>query len=314
MKRILTIAACLSLLTALSCRRDEIVYATSNYYVSISLADSVYAGQLAGQGIFNVNLYDIQNGRLVRNWFIDAAHHPAGYPQGGWMSGLEAGDYHLVVWNHGTRVTFVENTENTSRMYATTGVISRSNDVPVMYAPDMLCVYSGDINVPYVTDENKVHIIDCKCEAMTKKWKVVVNGIHNAHNAQKISFLLSAQVRGVMLSSGDNIQERAILNFPGEVAVRTKAAADTVVVADFCTFGAMQDVYRGERRVLLTMQIEGPNGAVYIEQQEVTDQMVSDGGIIEISADINIEPRRDGGFNPKADPWDDNNTTIIDLS
>lgn len=316
MKRIICtiLAATGIIITLASCRRDPIVYPTSNYYVSIEpeMAETDTEENLPK--VYAVNFYDPGTGRLVLNTFVHPYAHPKDMPPGAYIAGLVPGDYDLLVYCFDNNV-ITENEGSASRVYAHAKDVERSNGTPIVAQPDHHYVYTEKISVPYVTADDGVHIIPTKPVDITESWTVKVLGIKNLQIAGKISLFISGQVRGdMLLPEPAKLNERAIILFEGRVEDLEITKADGEqslnIVAPYRTFGRLDE----DVRCLLTVQIEGPNGINYYIQADVTDQILDrqdKDRLIIVDSDLEIEERKDEGFNPQADEWDEEKTVIV---
>lgn len=308
-----------ALTLALSCQRAEIEYPTSDYYLAVAFADGSTAA--SHQTTFAAGFYDTETGKLAYSTLLRSESHPMGLPAGGYVTGLVPGDYDMVVYNFDTQRTSVHDAENWNRIYADAVMITRQNDVPVTFNPDHLWVYGERIHVPFITAGDGVFVIETSLASIVEEWTVTVDGIRNLDIAEGISFFISGQSRGQYLGAGDILKERAIVSFDGSVEkeVLSEPDEENPVEADgeglvargrYRTFGALASA----DRVLLTVEVKGPNGSVYYGQADVTEQVFDRANAdraIRATVDIEVAPRTDGGFTPEAKPWNPDLTTIV---
>lgn len=311
-KTILAILSVAAVVMSTSCQRDPILYPTSDYYVAVKVnIDTDRDPAAAEPTLYVASFYDTLSHKLLHRAYIRPASHPAGLPPGGYVQGIEPGAYDMLVYNIDSRVTSVENADYYPQVYARTGVNTYSGNTPIIYAPDHLYVCSERVHVPYITAEDGVYVIDSELSSVAEPWRVIVRGIRNLDIAQGLSFLLSGQTRGVMLSDRAKLSERAIVLFAGAVdSVAVKSGEGLQVDTRYNTFGKLAG---DDLRCLMTLTVTGPNGSVYYVQEDVTQQILesqdTDRTII-IDADIEIRPREDGGFAPVAEPWNPSVVTI----
>ena len=292
-----------------SCKREPIVYATSNYYLAI---DSDPGVSDVGS-IYSVNFYNQSTGSLVYQTFIYADQHPEGKPRGGYLTGIEPGNYNMLVYSFDSKSDYIRNENQYGKVYTDTEVLNYNNGTPIIKEPQPLLEWSKETGIPYVTGKD-IHIIYIQPENVIEKWSVNVSGVKNLDRAQKITFLLSGQSRGRFIGlNQQKLNDKAILSFngnPEDIIFRTKAEeGELILVTTYHTFGKLE----ADQRCLLTLQIEGPGGMMYYAQEDVTSQITdpdNTGHGINMETDIDIEPLKDGGFDPKADPWDDEITKI----
>lgn len=302
------------ILSLASCKRDPIVYATSNYYVSIETETAPTDTEENLPRVYAVNFYDPGTGRLVLNTFVHPYAHPKDMPPGAYITGLVPGEYDLLVYCFDNNV-ITENEGSASRVYAHAKDVERSNGTPIVAQPDHHYVHAERITVPYVISGEGVHIIPTHPMDITESWTVKVLGVKNLSIAGKISLFISGQVRGdMLLPQPTKLNEKAIILFEGrlEDLAATKAEDETSldIVAPYRTFGRFGD----DVRCLLTVQIEGPNGTNYYIQTDVTDQIEDQQDkdrLIIVDSDLEIEERKDEGFNPQADEWKEDKTQIV---
>jgi len=299
-----------ALMLLLSCQREAIVYNTGNYYLGISLETQAEDESILAS-MFVVNFYDVETDKLVYSTYLRPDKHPAGMPAGGYVIGVEPGEYNVLVYDMGTAVSDVREPDRYERVYATATLSGRVNDTPVLNDPDPLYFYSGRVTVPYVTDKNEVYVIQARLHDAVQHWTVHVDGISNAGIAESVWFYISGQEEGYYLGRLTPIGERAVVLFPGFVPASTKTDGDDHVDAYFGSFG----IHNSMERFLLTAVVTGPNGSVYYGQADVTDQVIlaDTSGSREIYATITmeVEPRSQGGFDPRAEPWNPDVTVII---
>ena len=322
MKRIYTIiilmAAALACILSASCQRDPIIYPTSDYYVAVKV--NAETSDSTRPTMYAVNFYDTLTHKLVISTYIKADTHPAGLPDGGYVTGLTPGVYDLLVYNFDTRVSSVTNTDYLSQAYAHSSVAGYTNNVPVILAPDHLYSYCERVEVPYITAEDGTYIIETVLDPRVEDWTVIVYGIKNLDLAQSIMFFLGGQTAGTMLGPVKKLTERGIVMFPGETRMSqeytpvdspsTKSGEGLIIYTPYTTFGKLDE----DMRCMMTIQLTGPNGSVYYGQVDVTDQILDQQDkdhVIIIDSDIEVKPREDGGFNPLVDPWDPDVTTIV---
>ena len=300
-----------------SCRRDPIVYPVSNYYVTIDTDAS--PSETAGTAVptlYSVNFYETGTGKRVLHTFIRPDYHPEGMPKGGYVSGLEPGEYDIVVYNYDTSNTIVESDDWISRIYARTDNYGYNSGVPIIKMPDHLYVYAARVQVPFVTESDGVYIIDTDMKTVIEDWTISVTGIQNMSDIEGISFYISGQERGRYIGpDGKKFHENAIIMFPGFVTKKTGTKADgdadenLSIVVPYTTFGR----YDNDVRVMVTMVISGPDGSTYYHQKDVSEEMDRPDHRIDIEADIDVRNQESGGFNPHAEEWDPE-TFYIELS
>lgn len=306
-----------------SCQREEIVYPTSNYYLAITVEPDVQQKDYVKPTIFVASFYDVETGKLAYSTFVRSESHPMGLPAGGFVTGITPGDYDLIIYNFDTHVTSIEEKGWYDRIYAFAEVAGRSKDVPITYAPDHLYWHKERVHVPYITEHDGVHIIRASLRTVLESWTVIIDGVKNANLATGIVFYISGQAIGRYLGKDELVGQRSIVMFGGRPeavdvlpvepdVVETKAEDEEpyVIVGDYTTFGRLA----GVDRILLTMQIAGPNGSVYTAQEDVTAQVIDPANtehVIRATVDIEIQERPDGGFNPEATPWEPDVTKII---
>ena len=293
----------------LSCQREDILYNTGNYYLGLSVVASAEDESVLSS-MYLVNFYDTNTGKCVYSTYLRPDLHPAGFPAGGYVIGVEPGEYDLLVYDMGTQVSDVREADRFDRVYATATLAGRVNDTPVLNNPDPMHFFASRVTVPYITDKDQVYIIEAPLRDAVQHWTVHVDGISNADIAESVWFYISGQEEGYYLGLDTPIGNRAVVLFPGHAVVETKAGGDKVD-AEFGTFG----VDNAAERYLLTAVVTGPNGSVYYGQADVTEQVILGytSGSNEINATITmeVEPRSQGGFDPKAEPWDPDVTIII---
>lgn len=312
MKRFLLngiVAILASAVILLSCQREDIVYNTGNYYLGLSL-DVTADDASVLSSMYTVNFYDTASGRCVYSTYLRPDLHPSGMPAGGYVIGVEPGEYNVLVYNMGTVVSDVREADRFERVYATATLAGRVNGTPVLNNPDAMHYYAGRVTVPYITDKDEVYIIEARLRDAVQHWTVHVDGISNASIAESVWFYISGQEEGYYLGLDTPIGEKAVILFPGHAAAVTKAG-DDAVEAEFGTFG----VDSGAERYLLTAVVTGPNGSVYYGQADVTQQVIlgytSGSNEINVTITMEVEPRSQGGFDPRAEPWDPDVTVII---
>lgn len=306
---ILFLMAAAAVAFSAACQRDPIEYPTSNYYVAISVI--VETDGATEPTVYAVVFYDPSTQKEVYRTFIYADQHPEGMPVGGYVTGIDPGEYDMLVYNVDTRVSEVYGADWLTGAYAASGVASRVNDVPVIYAPDHLYRYCGRVTVPYITVADGVYVIEAPLRSTVEDWNILVLGVKNLDIAQSVTFLVSGQTRGRMMKDGAKLTERSIVTFAGEIRegkglvdIETKSGESLVLYTPYTTFGKLD----GDQRVLVTLAITGPGGSTYYGQADVTqqvlDQQEKKDRLIIIDSDIDIKPREQGGFSPEAKPWD----------
>lgn len=304
----------------MSCQRDPIFYPTSDYYVGIEVEPDSFDEDFVMPSVYVASFYDVNDGKLVYSTFLRGDQHPADLPMGGYVAGIEPGEYDLLVYSYNLRRSEINESNSWNRVYANANLIGRSNGVRVTYAPDYIYLYSDRIKVPYITEDDGVFIIGSKLESIVDTWNVIVCGIRNLDIAESVTFYISGQAGGRYLGLDHQVNERSIVTFDGSCMERvfpavssTKAFTDSVglvAAGRYTSFGMLENV----ERVLLTVQIIGPNGSSYFGQFDVTDQLLDENNVqhlIVVYMDEEIKEREDGGFNPEAKPWDPDVTQII---
>ena len=292
-----------ALFASVSCKREPIVYPTGNYYLEVNL-NEIHEDLQSGS-LWQVLMYDPATGMKVYETFITPLLHPAGMPTGGYIIGVQPGEYDLVVFNRDTRVTSFNFGDASRKLYAYAPNSGYNGDTPIVFEPDELYVWQATVKIPYVSGDD-VHIVTTKPKTILDTREIVVHGVKNLDIAQNIALYVSRQDRGSWLCPIKKLNERCIVVAEGEVRfVGTKADDDDkglVIWTPFSTFGAMDG--DDGKSILLTVAIEGPNGSIYYAQADITDQWMSGQKIIETTLDVEVEPLQQGGFDPHANEWD----------
>lgn len=304
------LAALFAVLVFAGCQRDQIVYPTSNYYLEVDM--SGISDQLEKGSLWQVLFYDATTKMKVYETYITPLLHPEDKPTGAYITGLQAGDYDIVLFNRDTRVTVFHYGDASDKIYAYAPNAGYSDGTPIVYEPDELYVYSSRVKVPYVSGDDVCYIKTYPKPILDTR-EFVVNGIKNLDIAENIFLYLSRQDRGSWLCPVAQLKEKSILVAEGETRhVNATKAQDSVCIwTPVSTFGAV-DGSSGQK-ILLTVAIEGPNGAHYFGQADVTDQFLAGEKVIYVNMEIDVQPLEQGGFDPKATPWDVF-ITSIDLS
>ncbi len=309
MRKIMTAALALFLVMAAGCYREPIVYPVSNYYLAVTMHRTPgyeYEEEEPAE-ILSVNVYDHNTGKLVLHTYIHPKYHPEGMPEGGYLEGLEPGDYDILVYNYDTNPTVVLDEERINRVYAKTGVFGYNSLTPIIYAPDHLFTANIHEQVPYISENDGVYYINADLSTVVEEWRVRVRGIKDLDKAESITVYVSGQCRGRMLGpDGDKIYERSIVLFQGRKspsdAEVVKDGEDYIIYTPYTTFGRMPGM-----RHLMTVVVTGPDGSEYILQEDVTDiidKHQDTDRTIDLEWDVTIEGRKQGGFDPVAEPWD----------
>lgn len=299
---ILVLLTGLSLTVLPSCEREPIEYATSNYYLELA-QDSLGVALPAGS-LWQVIFYDPQTKAKVYETFLTPNLHPEGFPAGGFVTGISAGEYDLVAFNFDTGVTTFSYGDASDRLYAYAPTAGYSGSTPVVREPDDLFIWSGRVFLPYVT-EGEPYIIETHPKPLLKSYDIAVGGIKGLDIAESISIFISRQDRGSWMCPVAPLEENVILMAPGEirhVSTPTKAADSLMIWTPILTFG---EVAEGSGQpVIVTVVITGPNGSYYHGQADITDQVEAGEKVIIVNMDFSVEPMTEGGFDPEAKPWD----------
>ena len=313
-RKVLAIAAALAAcaLASVSCLRDPIVYATSDYYLQLKEGSPWRE---------DVNLEDISrvwavssyvDGKRTYEMYVTPYQHPKGMPYGGYLTGFMAGNQTLLVYNYDISKLRFDMLSNLDKIRAYTDVLDYSNGVAVVTAPGPVYVYREEVNVPFITKSEGTYYIDAPVTELTQTWRVIVRGVRNVHNIALVDFFLSGQQRGCFLGKDEPWDDRALIYFVGEVVDATweHDGMDKEVLATYSTFG----VYTGAERVMLTVRITGTNGYQYFVQKDVTDIVADPAGngytIYVDGSEVEVADKTDGGFNPQAEEWDPDVTKI----
>lgn len=286
----------LALLAVVSCKRDPINQLSHNYQLNIHTNLDVPYRTVPKPEIMDVVLYDLNTGKIVNEYYME--------PEGGIMSGAEAGTYGLLVYNFGTSTTIVDDKERNHTVNATGSYISRAG-IPAIREPEHLFVARDTITLPYVSYQEELYEVDCYPKSICDVWLVIVEGVKKLENAHGISFSMTGQSKGNIFFKEDPIQSEVSVNFPGIVSDDMQ-----LIYGPFNTFGRLDD-----RRIpsVVDLFITGPNNAEYHYAEDVTDQFFDPDNtehIIRIRFDKEIKPREEGGFDPRVDPWDPDTVTI----
>ena len=315
MRKIMTAALALILVMAAGCYREPIVYPVSNYYLAVTMHRTPgyeYEEEEPAE-ILSVNVYDHNTGKLVLHTYIRPKYHPVGMPEGGYIDGLQPGDYDFLVYNFDTNPTEVHSEERLGKVYADTDVYGYSSLTPVIKAPDHLFTANIHEDVPYISAEDGVYYINADLSTVVEEWRVRVGGIKDLDKAESITVYVSGQCRGRMLGpDGDRIYERSIVMFQGRKAPNgadvVPQGEEYVIYTPYTTFGRMPGM-----RYLMTVAVTGPDGSQYMLQEDVTDiieEHQDTDRTIDLEWDVTIEGRKQGGFNPTSEPWDPEVHTI----
>lgn len=277
------------------CRRDPILEMSTNYYLKIDSDLEVLYRTVKPPKIMDAILYDLSTGKIVTENYMD--------PEGGVLHGAMAGTYGLLVYNFGTSSTSVENQDRNYTANATGSYISR-DDLPTIYEPDHLFVARDTVTLPHISRDEE-YVVECSPKSICDVWVVIVEGVRKLENAEGIVFTMSGQSKGNIFFVEDPIQEEVAVRFNGMVS-----DDNTLIYGVFNTFGRLDD-----RRIpsIVSLTIGGPNGAVYSYSADVTDQFFDPENtkhIIRIRFDEEVRPRDDGGFDPRAEPWSTDETTV----
>lgn len=300
-------ALAISLLCTLatcSCMRDPIVYPTSNYYLSIE--DQVAEGDPRPE-IYSVHFYNPENGTTVLKTFVNASHHPEGKPRGGYIQGLTAGSYIMLVYNYDTKTVRVNNDQNDNKVFADTETYSYNSGSPIIKMPDHLYVDRQEVYIPYVTGES-TYIIPSSPKTVIEKHPITIHGIKNLGKAVKASVYISGQAPGRWLGTNNTTTEgNAIIAWYADLTpAGTKAIDGETISTEYLTFGRS----RGGERALLTLYITGPGGTTTWGQEDVSDQISDGGSGIEVTFDMEVTEHEQSGFEPVADEWVPEKTEI----
>lgn len=315
MKRfsVMVAALCVALFSVLAgCQRDVIVYPTGNYYIDVDLKKLPELPKESS--LWQVIFYDANTKMKAFETYITPMLHPSDMPTGAYIRGLQPGLYDAVVFNRNATVTAFNMGDASDRLYAYSPNAGYSESTPIVFAPDDVYVWSGRVNVPYVSGEN-VHLIAVQPEPILDTREFVITGIEGLDIAEKIFLYLSRQDRGSWLCPVHQLNEKVILVAEGQTRsvnpeVLTKAETDSLVIwTPINSFGIVDGDEEGQP-ILLTVAIEGPNGSIYYAQADVTEQILSGEKVIFVTVDIEVEPLEQGGFDPNATPWDVFVTTI----
>ena len=305
----------LSLLFIFSCQRDPIVYPTSNYYLTLAFdgKDKDYINASDAPSLWSVTFFSGDD--VTYNTFLSSANHPKELPYGGYLVGMTGGLQWGVIYGYTNQTLRYYDTQIRNRARATTETVNYNNNTPIIYAPERLFAFCGEMNVPYITNNDETHVIEAKMKERTQTWTLHVTGVQNLKNVASVTVFLSGQRRGCFLASEDYWEENAILIFSGKVVPRlgvTKAISDDTheIQAVYSTFGK----YPEAERCLMTVQIIGKNDGQYIVQEDVTDIVSNpeaNGYVITLDgSSVNIPDKTDGGFDPSTDEWDNDITHI----
>lgn len=300
MKRYLAILlSCL--VFAVSCIREPIIYTVSNYYINIE-PELVEGGTVPS--IYSVNFYDVAEGRLVYQTFVHSHNHPEGMPEGGYLSGLQAGDYTMVVYNYDTFNSRVNNKNNLAKIFADTDTYDYSNALPVIKMPDHLYLYSGRVSIPYLSEEDDVHVIKVNPFTILEDFRIRVFGIRNTSLIERVNFYVSGQARGAWLAPDAGLVDgNAIIAWSPE---KIELDGEGALISSYTTFGRN---ICGDR-LMFTVYISGPGGTTFWAQQDISDafeEAVASGShVIDVKVDLEVTERQQGGFDPSAEEWDSN--------
>ena len=298
--QLFVIAALASVFLA-SCMRDPIVYPVSNYYLSVE--NDIPLDQR--NEILAVNLYDPNTGTKVFYNYIHPYNHPKDRPVGGYLDGVMPGTYDLLVYGYDSRVTRVNNNENISKIFADTESIGYNNGVPIIKMPDHMVRYFARIEVPYVTENDKVHIIPTRPETVVETVHFILRGIRNYELAESFDFYVSGMAPGRWLKDdAERLEGNSIIYLNG-TPQRTKAEGEVgTYEMDVLTFGRNVE----GNRVLLTVVLTADGGITSYTQVDVTEKFeaVLDGeaSAVDIYLDLEATERLQGGFNPTTELWE----------
>lgn len=309
--RALSAALLVLSLTAVSCRREPIVYPVSKYYLSI---DPVLEEGASEPKIYGVDFYDA-TGKRVYQSYIYSHNHPAGLPDGGYVNGIDPGQYTVLVYNYDASAVRVNNEHNLSYVFADTEVYSYSEGSPVIKMPDALYVWSAFVTVPYVAEDDPLYIIPTYPEVVTETWHLHIAGMKGLYKADAVNFYISGQAPGRWLRPEGTVTDgNAIILFAGHVPSRTKASTraddDGWYNEDYMTFGRTSEL----DRIMLTVYVNGPGGQRFWAQVNITDKvekaMEEGTNHIYITVELEVTDRVQGGFDPSAKEWNENKTEI----
>lgn len=325
MKKLRSFLVCMLLaLTVMpSCRREPIEYPVSNYYISFDFAgvDVEVDDDTAINKIYAVVFFEKGTGRYVYSTYIRPFNHPSSMPVGGYVDGIEPGDYTVIVYGFDSKTVRVNNETSFKSIYADTDKYGYSEKVPVMYMPDGMMYDCLDVSVPYVTDTDKTYIIKTHPSDVCSGKRINIFGVTNLERAESVTLYVSGQCPGLMMGGGlVKVEGNAIVLFDGRVAgLESLTKADVEIdmskphiEGDLVTFGRST----GGENVILTVFVTAVGGRVSWAQVDVTDLMAAseEEGTdhIDVIVELDVYERNDGGFDPKADPWKDD-VTEIDL-
>lgn len=308
------ILAAMSAVVMLSgCKRDLIIYATSDYYMEI----------VFGEG----EKWNLSSSNLPRMWavgsyvdgkqsyemYLTPSQHPSDMPFGGYLVGLSAGPQTLLAYNYDVNSLHFDMTSNLEKLRVYTDVLDYSNGVAVVRAPSPLYVYRETRSIPFITEGEGTYMIKAVMTEETETWTVIVRGVRATQNIATVDFFLSGQQRGYFLGKDEEWDERAIIYFTGQLvdaSWSTRAEGDQEIVAEYSTFGRQSSI----DRALLTVRITGTNGYQYFIQKDVTDIVADPAGegftIYVDGSEVEVAEKKDGGFDPNAEEWQPDVTEI----
>lgn len=328
MKKVRTIIlAALAALSISSCMRDPIVYPVSNYYLVFHF-DEIGVPGFANEinQLYNVVFYEKETGKHVSSFFVNPYNHPSDMPLGGYVQGVKAGEYYMVVYGFDSPVTRVNNTESYTGIFTDTEKYGYEKSTPVIYMPHHMLYYRAEVSLPFVTDENRMHFINVRPFSVCENKTIYITGIKNHELIESVTLYVSGQAQGKWLGKeykpldgnavvllGGTVEKKPAMMLEGDDVIQAGTGDsddDYVVVGRLVTFGGNPE---GDR-ILLSVFVTAVGGIVTWAQEDITDivaEAEAEGrSDIFVEVDLEATERPEGGFDPEASPWKDDVTEI----
>lgn len=290
--------AILVLVAAVSCTREPIYEKVTDYFL---LPQISYRSDYDTPGkpeLLTALFYDPVSHEKVSQQYMP--------PEGGYLYGLQPGEYEMLVFNLGTVSTLLTGVDSFSTAKAYTSTISQTAGMRVVGEPDHLLVgRSARVLLPVMTEMDTTFVIETPMETILDTWCLMVDGIRGLRNAANISIYVSGQSSSNRLSTLERSDDEVTIYFPGQVSDDYR-----LIWTPFRTFGKLAGRISTLR---LEIEVVGVTGESYKFSEDVTGQFndpANTAHLIAVNFDIEIPGRQEGGFVPDVDEWDDEVTDI----
>lgn len=254
--------------------------------------------------------YNSENGAFVTQAFLPS--------DGGVVNLLPSRTYDILVYNFGTKSTWIKDDDWFHKVYASTSLIpdsyrsklrsrSSEDEEQIVYDPDHLFVGRiENVFIPARSVDAPMPVLDVEVKTVVETWKIEVSGISGIENIGSIAGVVSGLSRNIYIGIDMLSADLATVYFDTPVVDQSGFLS-----AGFNTFGHNVESDAPLMLSLVFIDIAGNGHTFYFD---VTDQFVDNPGqVIRLDAEIDIPKpitSGDGGFTPEVGVWDDIRTEI----